>query len=329
MSEPILNIQNLSKDFASKYGTVQAVNDVSFSVMPGETLGIVGESGCGKSTLGRCVVRGIDPTRGRVLYRGGTGEETDLTKLKGNALRACRKDLQMIFQDPYSSLDPRMTVFDIISEPLRAGFRLSRKEITERVGRMAELTGLDISYLRRYPHAFSGGQRQRIGIARALITHPRIIVCDEAVSALDVSIQAQILNLLKSLQQELGLTYLFISHALSAVQYISDRVMVMYLGKTVEIGIIGRLFSRPFHPYTEALLSAIPVPDPRVKNSRIVLKGEVPGPTAPPSGCCFHTRCRYAEAICSEQVPALRELEPGHCVACHRAENLNLWGINT
>jgi peptide/nickel transport system ATP-binding protein len=280
MAEPILEVKNLTKAF----GAVRALSSVSFFVARGETLGIVGESGCGKTTLGRCVVRGIEATSGEVIYRPESGEAYDFLLLNKKELRTRRKELQMIFQDPYSSLDPRMSVFDIIAEPLRANYDLTKSELERRVFEMAEWTGLDARYLRRYPHAFSGGQRQRIGIARALVSLPRLIVCDEAVSALDVSIQAQIVNLLKDLQGRLRLSYIFISHALSVVEYISDRIAVMYLGKIVELAGTEALFARPRHPYTEALLSAAPKPDPDAQTERIILEGEVPNPAHPPLG---------------------------------------------
>ncbi len=280
----------------------------------GETIGIVGESGCGKTTLGRCVVRGIEATSGQVLFHTEEGV-IDFLKATKAQMKKYRKDIQMIFQDPYASLDPRMTVFDIISEPLRYNTAMSRREIEQAVDRIAGQVGLNKAYLRRYPHAFSGGQRQRIGIARSLILQPKVIVCDEAVSALDVSIQAQIINLLEDLQKEYNLTYLFISHALSVVRHISDRVMVMYLGRVVEFGKTEELFAGPLHPYTRALLSAAPQPDPDVRVERIILEGEVPNPASPPSGCHFHPRCAYATERCRKDAPPLEERE-GRMVAC-------------
>mgnify|MGYP000886964527 CR=1 FL=1 len=327
MPETILQVKEMSKTFSSKKVHVKAVNHVSFDVKKGETVGIVGESGCGKTTLGRCIVRAIKATSGDVLYLAENGREYDVQKISDKEMKTIRKEIQMIFQDPFSSLDPRMTVFDIISEPLRANFKLSKKEIEERVKTIAVKVGLNPSYLKRYPHAFSGGQRQRIGIARALVLYPRLIVCDEAVSALDVSVQAQVVNLLKDLQEELHLTYIFISHDLSVIEHISDKVGVMYLGKMVEYASSGDLFSHPFHPYTQALLSAVPVADPAVKNERIPLEGEIPNPANPPSGCFFHTRCRYCTEKCRTEDVKLVEKEPGHFVACHRADELQLKGI--
>ena len=327
MPETILQVKEMSKTFSSKKVHVKAVNHVSFDVKKGETVGIVGESGCGKTTLGRCIVRAIKATSGDVLYLAENGREYDVQKISDKEMKTIRKEIQMIFQDPFSSLDPRMTVFDIISEPLRANFKLSKKEIEERVKTIAVKVGLNQSYLKRYPHAFSGGQRQRIGIARALVLYPRLIVCDEAVSALDVSVQAQVVNLLKDLQEELHLTYIFISHDLSVIEHISDKVGVMYLGKMVEYASSGDLFSHPFHPYTQALLSAVPVADPAVKNERIPLEGEIPNPSNPPSGCFFHTRCRYCTEKCRTEEVKLVEKEPGHFVACHRADELQLKGI--
>ncbi|HHT74170.1 MAG TPA: ATP-binding cassette domain-containing protein [Firmicutes bacterium] len=327
MSETILKVQGVSKVFSSKKVNIRAVNNVSFNVSKGETIAIVGESGCGKTTLGHCIVRATDVTAGSVIYVGENGREYDLHKLDKRTMRSIRKDLQMIFQDPYSSLDPRMTVFDIISEPLRANYRLPKKEVEERVKDAAARVGLNPSYLKRYPHAFSGGQRQRIGIARTLVLYPRIIVCDEPVSALDVSVQAQVVNLLKDLQKELDLTYIFISHDLSVVEYISDKVGVMYLGKMVEFAPTGELFKSPRHPYTEALLSAVPIADPTVAGDRIPLEGEIPDPSNPPAGCYFHTRCRYCTDKCRTEEVELQEASPGHFVACHRAEELKLKGI--
>ena len=314
MDNVLLEIKNLSKGYESKGAHVKALTDVSLTVQKGETIGIVGESGCGKTTLGRCVVRGIDATSGEVLFHTDEGT-VDFLKIKGAQMRKYRKDIQMIFQDPYASLDPRMTVFDIISEPLRYNTKLSSREIEQAVDKIVDQVGLNKAYLRRYPHAFSGGQRQRIGIARSLILQPKLIVCDEAVSALDVSIQAQIINLLEDLQREYDLTYLFISHALSVVRHISDRVLVMYLGRTVELAKTEDLFREPLHPYTKALLSAVPQPDPDVKVDRIVLEGEVPNPANPPSGCPFHPRCVYATDQCRKEMPPLTERN-GRFAAC-------------
>ncbi|TCM99668.1 peptide/nickel transport system ATP-binding protein [Paenibacillus sp. BK033] len=334
MARPILEIKNLNKDFKvkskkalfAKPASVRVLQDVSFQLQEGETLSIVGESGCGKTTLGRCIVRGMNASSGEVVYRTASGEAVDFLKLKGAESKKLRKDIQMIFQDPYSSLSPRMSVFDIISEPLIANFKLPKSEVERRVSAIAEKTGLNVSYLKRYPHAFSGGQRQRIAIARALITQPRLIVCDEAVSALDVSIQAQIINLLKDLQEQYKITYIFISHDLSIVENISDRVAVMHLGKVVEMAGVDSIFSQPRHPYTEALLSAVPQPDPDLKKERIVLEGEVPNPANPPSGCHFHPRCAYRTERCVKEMPALREIGDNHMAACHYAEQLPLRG---
>ena len=325
----ILDVQHISMRFHSKGLCVRAVTDVSFPVMEGETIGIVGESGCGKTTLGRCIVRAYEPSEGKVLYTASDGETFDFLQIDKQTMRCYRKEIQMIFQDPYSSLDPRMTVLDIIKEPILANYpKMPKAEVERRVMDIAAKVGLNTSYLKRYPHAFSGGQRQRIGIARALVLNPRIIVCDEAVSALDVSIQAQVINLLHDLQQEFGLTYLFISHDLSVVEYISDKVGVMYLGKMVEFAPTKALFSHPMHPYTESLLSAVPIADPTVLSERIPLEGEIPNPANPPSGCYFHTRCRYCIHDCEETSPDYVELEPGHYVACHRAKELQLRGFD-
>ncbi len=328
MNEAIVRIENLSMTFTSGKTRIHAVNDVSFDVLSGETVGIVGESGCGKTTLGRCIVRAYDATSGRVLYRAADGKEYDLQRVDKQQLRTLRREIQMIFQDPYASLDPRMTVYDIISEPLRANYpKMPKARMEERVRQMADTVGLNTSYLKRYPHAFSGGQRQRIGIARALTLYPRLIICDEAVSALDVSVQAQVVNLLKDLQQEMGLSYLFISHDLSVVEHISDRVGVMYLGQMVEYAPSSALFAAPRHPYTEALLSAVPAADPKVAFERIALEGEIPNPANIPSGCPFHTRCRYACADCRKTKPALQDIGDGRLCACLRSGELALRGI--
>ncbi len=335
MREPsLLEVRGLKKYFPIEegflrrvVGQVRAVDHVSLSIDKGRTLGLVGESGSGKTTLGRCVLRAIDLTAGEILFHH-EGVTTDLAQLGRRDLREVRKHMQMIFQDPYSSLDPRKTVFDIVSEPLRINRIASGKALEDRVRAALELVGLDLRYMKRYPHAFSGGQRQRIGIARALSLNPQLIVCDEAVSALDVSVQAQILNLLKDLQEELSLTYLFIAHDLSVVEHVSDDVAVMYVGKLVEQAPTRQLFARPRHPYTEALLSAIPRPDPDQPLPETGgVEGELPDPANPPSGCYFHPRCPYAERICREQAPPLVEIAPNHSAACHFADDLTLQGL--
>lgn len=327
-SQVILRVQNLSKRFVSKNICVHAVTDVSFEVCAGETIGIVGESGCGKTTLGRCIVKALNASEGKVLYTAEDGQEDDLVTIRKDRMKRIRKEIQMIFQDPYSSLDPRMTVIDIISEPIKAIYpKMPKAQREQLVIDIAAKVGLNTTYLKRYPHAFSGGQRQRIGIARALVLNPRIIVCDEAVSALDVSIQAQIINLLKDLQRDMNLTYLFISHDLSVVEHISNKVGVMYLGRMVEYAPTEKLFSKPFHPYTEALLSAVPVADPDIKMERIPLKGEIPNPASPPSGCYFHERCGYCQQRCIDEQPALKDIGDRK-VACHFAEELSLKGFD-
>lgn len=327
--ENILEVRNLHKTFTSKKIVVKAVTDVSFTVKAGETIGIVGESGCGKTTLGRCIARAYQATSGEVWYRTADGEELDFLQADKDKMKKIRKEIQMVFQDPYSSLDPRMTVLDIIKEPLRANYKgiMSDKEMNTKVMDIANRVGLNTTYLKRYPHAFSGGQRQRIGIARALVVDPKIVICDEAVSALDVSVQAQVINLLRDLQREMKLTYLFISHDLSVVEHISDKVGVMYLGRMAEYGDTEQMFAKPLHPYTEALLSAVPVADPKIDIERIQLKGEIPNPANPPSGCYFHERCSYCTKRCGEEVPELRNFD-GRLVACHRAEELNLKGFS-
>jgi oligopeptide/dipeptide ABC transporter ATP-binding protein len=324
MSDALLEVQNLVKHFpvgggmfSGPTGLVRAVDDVSFSIGRGETVGLVGESGCGKTTTGRCILQLERPTSGRILFEG-----TDLTTLDEAALRAVRRKVQVIFQDPYSSLNPRMTIGQILAEPLKVhGIVPDKAKRAARVRELLEQVGLAPQHAQRYPHQLSGGQRQRVGIARALAMEPSLIVCDEPVSALDVSIQAQIINLLEDLQQRLGLTYLFIAHDLSVVRHISDRVVVMYLGKVVEVADRQALYEDPLHPYTRALLSAVPIPDPALEARRehTVLRGEVPSPLRPPPGCVFHPRCPRAEARCSAELPALREIKPGHRGACHFA----------
>jgi oligopeptide transport system ATP-binding protein len=316
---PLLRVRNLKKYFSRRAGLfsgklppVKAVDDISFDIAPNETLGLVGESGCGKSTTGRAILRLIEPTAGQVVFEG-----RDITTLNGGEMRALRKQMQIIFQDPYSSLNPRMTVGAIIGEALRVHCLASTaKQGEERVVQLLETVGLSADHARRYPHEFSGGQRQRVGIARALAVNPRLIVCDEAVSALDVSIQAQVVNLLQDMQDQFGLTYLFIAHNLAVVEHISSRVAVMYLGKIVEIATADVLYANPTHPYTEALLSAVPVPDPTRKRERVMLQGDVPNPINPPSGCRFHTRCSLRQPSCTTHEQVLIETKPGHWVAC-------------
>jgi oligopeptide/dipeptide ABC transporter ATP-binding protein len=316
-SQDLLEVRNLVKHFPVENSddVVQAVDDVSFSIRGGETLGLVGESGCGKSTVGRCLLRLQEPTSGDVTFEG-----RNILDLDPKEMRAVRREMQIIFQDPYASLNPRLSILSIVGEPLKIHGVSSKAERRERVADLLGKVGLEPNYMNRYPHEFSGGQRQRIGIARALALNPKLIVCDEPVSALDVSVQAQVVNLLQDLQGEFGLTYLFISHGLAVVEHISNRVAVMYLGKIVEIAESEELYKNPLHPYTKALLSAIPVPDPKQKRERIVLKGDVPTPINPPSGCRFRTRCPIAIPECAEIVPELREIVPGHTAACIRID---------
>ena len=327
---PLLQVRDLRKHFPVAKGffgritrIVRAVDGVSFDIHPGECLGLVGESGSGKTTLGRAMLRAFRPTAGQVLFRLD-GQVVDAAGAPRGRLKELRRHMQMIFQDPYSSLNPRMTVLDVVGEPLLVHGVRSRTQREARVRELLEQVGLKAEHLRRYPHAFSGGQRQRIGIARALALHPRLIVADEPVSALDVSVQAQILNLLQDLRRRMGLTYLLIAHDLSVVRHVADRVAVMYLGKLVETAGTAKLFQCPRHPYTEALLSAAPIPDPARKPNRIVLKGEPADPAAPPPGCTFHPRCPYAQDICRTSPPELRETSPCHSARCHFAETLKL-----
>jgi len=332
--ELLLEVKDLKKYFPIQQGLlrrtvgyVRAVDGVSFYIREGETLGLVGESGCGKTTTARVILRAYEPTAGQVLFKTRSGEWVNIPDLHKKQLRLLRREMQMIFQDPFSSLNPRMTLLQIVGEPLAIHGIAKGKELRERVAELLKVVGLRPEYMSRYPHAFSGGQRQRIGIARALALNPRLIVADEPVSALDVSIRAQILNLLQDLQEQFHLTYLFIAHDLSVIEHISDRVAVMYVGKLVEMAETEELFMNPKHPYTEALLSAVPKPDPRMRRKRIVLPGEVADPSNPPSGCYFHPRCRYARPICREEEPVLREIEPEHFVGCHLAEELSLAGV--
>jgi peptide/nickel transport system ATP-binding protein len=332
---PLLEVRRLRKFFPLHrgwlrrvVGHVRAVDDVSFAVARGETLARVGESGCGKTTTSRCILRALTPTAGEVLFHTGAGVQ-DLATLPKRALRPLRRQMQMVFQDPFSSLNPRRTLLDIVAEPLVANGIGSRAERADRVAELLRLVGLRPEYMRRYPHAFSGGQRQRVGIARALALNPSLVVADEPVSALDVSVQAQILNLMLELQDRLGLTYLFVAHDLSVVKHVSDRVAVMYVGQIVELAATEALYRTPRHPYTEALMSAVPKPDPRLRGGRIVLEGDVADPANPPAGCYFNPRCRYAVERCRVEPPALREVAPGHLACCHRAEELTLAGVAT
>ena len=324
MTQDLLEVQNLKKYFplknnffGGKREFLKAVDGVSFSVKTGETLSIVGESGCGKSTTGRMLMKLTEPTEGKIIFEG-----QDITNMDDNEIRPLRKEFQMVFQDPYASLNPRLKVSDIIEEPLIV-HNIDKRKRAKRVEELLEIVGLSKYHANRYPHEFSGGQRQRIGIARALAVNPKLIIADEPVSALDVSIQSQILNLLKDLQDQFDLTYVFIAHDLSVVEHISDRVGVMYLGRFVELASRDELFRNPFHPYTKALLSAVPIPNPKLKRERILLKGDIPSPANPPSGCTFHTRCPFAEQKCQDEKPEYREIMSNHFVACHFAEKLH------
>lgn len=331
----LVEVKSLKKHFPVRKGFfkktteyVKAVDGVDLYINERETLGLVGESGCGKTTLGRCIIRAIEPTEGIVNIRFPDSEKmVDIISLDKKSMRSVRKYMQLIFQDPYASLNPRMTVLDIVGEPLVSNKLLKGNKLNDRIKEMVRVVGLDVKHIKRYPHAFSGGQRQRIGIARALATKPAFIIADEAVSALDVSIQAQVLNLLKNIQKSFNLTFLFISHDLSVVEHVSDRVAVMYVGKIVELSKTEELFHKPKHPYTEALLSAVPKTDPGVKMDRLILPGEIPSPANPPSGCYFHPRCLYAKEICKNETPPWLEVQPEHFSLCHFACELNLKGV--
>ncbi|MCS6773315.1 MAG: ATP-binding cassette domain-containing protein [Anaerolineae bacterium] len=340
IGETLLEVKGLKKYFPIQRGLlrrtvgyVKAVDDVSLYVREGETLGLVGESGCGKTTASRCIIRLYEPTAGQVLFKtralspDGSPQVVNLLELNREQMNRVREEIAMIFQDPINSLNPRMTVSDIIAEPMVIHGKYQKGVSEERIIELLRRVGLRPDHLRRYPHEFSGGQRQRIGIARALALNPRLVLCDEPVSALDVSIQAQTLNLLQDLQQEFKLSYIFVAHDLSVVQHISDRVAVMYVGKVVEMAGSEELYANPLHPYTEALLSAVPKPDPLYKSDRIIMQGDVADPSNPPKGCYFHPRCQYAIDLCRQKTPEFRELKPDHWVACHRAEELKLRGI--
>jgi oligopeptide/dipeptide ABC transporter ATP-binding protein len=331
----VLSVERLKKYFPIRrgllrrvVGQVKAVDDVSFQIARGETLSLVGESGCGKTTTSRCILRAIAPTEGAIRFRTAEGNQVDVAGLPRDQLRPLRRQMQMIFQDPYSSLNPRMTIADIIGEPLLVNGMGDLARRRKRVAELLDVVQLPQAYMNRYPHAFSGGQRQRVGIARALALNPALIVADEPVSALDVSVQAQIVNLLLELQDRLGLSYLFVAHDLSVVKHVSHRVAVMYVGRIVEVAPTATLFHAPRHPYTEALLSAVPVPDPRQRARRIILEGEVADPSRPPPGCAFHPRCRYAIERCRTEVPQLEPINGGGLAACHRAHELDLAGVD-
>lgn len=330
----ILEVKHLKQHFPIHSGFFQrvvgytkAVDDVSFKMRDQEVLGVVGESGCGKTTTGRSILRLYEPTAGEIWYRKANGERVDITKISQDEMKLLRREMRMIFQDPFSSLNPRMTVKDIIGEPLVIHRVAKGRELEDRVAQLMRSVGLNPAYMRRYPHEFSGGQRQRIGLARTLSLNPRLIVADEPVSALDVSVQAQVLNLLQDIKEQLGLTMIFIAHDLSVVEHICDRIAVMYVGKIVELAESDTLLRHPLHPYTEALVSAVPPADPDIRMQRLILEGDVPSPANPPSGCVFHPRCRYAKDICKRQEPLLEEVEPGHFASCHFARELQLEGI--
>ena len=330
----LLEVRHLRKSFPIRrgfnrklVGAVRAVDDVSFTIREGETLGLVGESGCGKTTTARCILRALAPTSGEILFRPAGGRVVDLAPLSRAELRPLRPQIQMIFQDPFGSLNPRMTIFENVGEPLLVNGLRDRRARLARVAALLELTGLRPEYMHRFPHAFSGGQRQRIGIARALATEPRLVVADEPVSALDVSVQAQVLNLLLELQARLHLTFLFVAHDLAVVKHVSDRVAVMYVGQIVELTTTEAIFAQPRHPYTAALLRAVPVPDPHAASGDVALTGEVANPANPPSGCYFHPRCPFTTQVCRTEPPLLRELGAGRLVRCHRAEELTLAGV--
>ena len=330
----LLGVRNLQVHFPltagiwrRTVGYVRAVDGISFDLAEGETLGLVGESGCGKTTTGRAIMRAVDPTGGEITFRMRDGRQLSATAEEDANRKELRQEMQIMFQDPFASLNPRMTVFDIVADPMRVNRLASGRELEDRVSEMLRLVGLAPEYMRRFPHAFSGGQRQRIGIARALVMNPRLVIADEPVSALDVSVQAQILNLMQDLQDELRLTYLFISHDLSVVQYISHRVAVMYVGKIVEVASTDKLFTEPKHPYTQALLSAVPIPNPEIESRALPMEGEVADPANPPSGCYFHPRCPFAQERCRVEEPEVRDVGGGHLAACHYSEELELPGV--
>ena len=334
MDDTLLEVNDLKQWFPIRQGFLQrtvghvkAVDGVSFLIRRNEALGLVGESGSGKTTVGRTVLRLYDPTAGEIWYTTADGQRIDIANIGQTEMKPLRREMRMIFQDPFSSLNPRLTVKDLIGEPLIIHKEAAGRQLEDRVANLMESVGLDPNYMRRYPHEFSGGQRQRIGLARTLALSPRLIIADEPVSALDVSIQAQVLNLLQQLKDELGLTYLFIAHDLSVVEHMCDRIAVMYVGRLVEIAESETLLRQPLHPYSEALVSAIPSADPDIKLDRIILEGDIPSPANPPSGCVFHPRCVYAEELCKQEEPLLEEISPGHFVSCHFARELDLQGI--